>query len=152
MSSGQIVTQVRNIAEELASELGLEVVDVEYVKERGSYFLRIFLDKESGIGLEELEEFARQVSPSIDEVITGSYYLETASPGLDRPLKKDQDYERFSGSLVQLKLFAAIDNRKKFTGTLVGLFEGVVTLIDNEGREWQIPKENIAKANLYVEF
>lgn len=146
----QVCTQ---LAEEVAARQGAEVVDVEYVKEQGQYYLRIFIDKPGGVGLDDCQAFSEEIGALLDEVdpIPSSYSLEISSPGIERPLKKERDFQRFSGRLAAIKTYAPLDGRKNWKGTLQGLEDGHV-LIEVDGDLAKIPISAIAKAHLVAEF
>lgn len=134
---------------------GMELVGVEFVKERGDFFLRVYIDKpEGGVGLDDCEKVSHYLSDELDRVdpIPQRYYLEVASPGLERPLTKAADYQRFAGSGVEVRTFAPVDGTKKFTGTLQGLEDGKVKLtLKDGGREVTIPLDAVSRAKLTVE-
>lgn len=154
MAKQKIEDVVTQLAEPIADEFGLELVDVEFKKEGGSWFLRIFIDKEAGIELEDCEKVSRSLDIKLDEVdpIHQPYHLEVSSPGLERPLKKDKDYERFTGRQIEISTYTTIGGQKKFIGKLLGLGESKVQLVDSKGETKEIPKEQIAKAKLVVEI
>ena len=104
----------------IMEEHQFELVDVEFVKEAGNWFLRAYIDKPGGIGVDDCETVSRRLSDLLDEqdFIEESYILEVSSPGLGRPLKKDKDLERSIGESVDVRLFRAIDRQKEFTGIL----------------------------------
>lgn len=153
LSRKEIEALVAEMAEEIAARQGVEVVDVEYVKERGEYFLRVFIDKPGGVGLDDCQSFSEVLSDRLDEVdpIPGRYSLEVSSPGLERPLKKREDYRRFAGRKVQLRTFAPIDGRKNWQGTLLGL-EGEEIALEVDGKTVRLPLESVARARLLFEF
>ncbi len=134
---------------------GMELVGVEFVKERGQYYLRVYIDKpEGGVGLDDCEKVSHFLSDELDRVdpIPQRYYLEVASPGLERPLTKAADYQRFTGSGVEVRIYAPVDGSKRFLGTLQGLEDGKVRLtLKNGGREVSIPLDAISRAKLTVE-
>ncbi|MCL6561306.1 MAG: ribosome maturation factor RimP [Firmicutes bacterium] len=153
MAKQKITDIIENMALPVVQEAGLELVDVEFVKEGGRWYLRIFIDKPGGVGLEDCQTVSQKMDKLLDEKdpIPQSYSLEVSSPGLERPLKKPGDYERFAGRLVTVTTFAPVGGRKKFTGTLHGLRgEGIVLSAD--GREHVIPLGQVASARLTVEF
>lgn len=152
-SRKEIEALVAEMAHEIAEDQGVEVVDVEYVKERGEYFLRVFIDKPSGVGLQDCQAFSEVLSDRLDEVdpIPGSYSLEISSPGLERPLKKRGDYQRFAGRKIRLRTFAPIDGRKNWQGTLLGLEEEQV-LLEVDGETVKLPLESVARARLLFEL
>ncbi|GAV24541.1 ribosome maturation factor [Carboxydothermus islandicus] len=148
-----IEQKVWPLAERVGGELNLEVVDVEFVKEAGRYFLRIYIDKDEGVDLDDCQNFSERIGVILDEEdpIPQSYYLEVSSPGIERPLKKLADFEKFAGREAQIKTFAAIEGQKQFKGKLLGVRDGQV-VIDAGNGEVQIPLEQIAKANLTFDF
>lgn len=121
--------------------------------------LRLFIDKPEGVTLDDCAAVSRELSEILDveDVIREHYMLEVSSPGLNRPLKKEADYERYAGRLVKVRTFELLadeegNRRKTFLGDLVGLSDGVVTLTLREGQLARIPLDKIAKANLEFEF
>jgi len=152
-SKRRIVEVSTRLAEEVGQRQGVEVVDVEYVKERGEYYLRVFIDKPGGVGLDDCEAFSEAIGELLDEVdpIPGSYSLEISSPGIERPLKKERDFQRFAGRLVAIRTYAPLDGRKNWKGVLHGLREGHV-VIEVEGQAVTIPFASIAKAHLVAEW
>ena len=140
---------VEPTAEKIAREMGLALVDVELVKENTGRFLRFFIDTPEGVDLDALERFHRRILPLMDEVDYD--YMEVASPGADRPLKKPADFERAQGTEVEVRLYKAVEGAKVFTGTLVGLIEGEV-VIDMNGREMHFKKQLVAQVAPIVEM
>ena len=134
-------------------DFAYELVDVEYVKEGYSWILRVFIDKPQGITLEDCESVSKRLSSYLDEQdpIDRSYSLEVSSPGVERPLKKRQDYERFTGSEVFIRTFAPIDGRKKFAGELKGV-AGDDVIVATEAGVLMIPLDKITKAHLVFRF
>jgi len=141
------------LAEEVGAQQGVEVVDVEYVKERGEYFLRVYIDKPGGVTLDDCEAFSVVLGERLDEVdpIPNSYSLEISSPGIERPLKKEADFERFAGRRVAVRTYAPLDGRKNWKGVLHGLSDGHVVL-EVDGQRVTIPLTSIAKAHLVAEW
>ena len=142
-----------------APENGYELSRCEFVKEAGTWFLRVYVDRltEEGYGWmssDDCEIVSRYLSEKLDEEdpISQNYYLEVSSPGLDRPLISDKDFERFRGSRVEVKLYEAIDGKKQLEGELVGLKDGIVTIKDDDGKEISLPKDKAGKINLAVVF
>ncbi len=129
---------------------GYELWDVEYVKEGQDYYLRIYADKEGGITIDELVEISRALEAKIDaeDKIEGAYILEVSSPGLTRPLKKNRDYERSIGKLVDIKLYKAIEGQKELTGTLEANTEEQISVSLEDGRNIDINKNEISMARL----
>ena len=140
---------VEPTAAALAARLGLELVDVELVKENTGRFLRFFFYRPEGIDLDALETFHRGVLPLMEDVDYD--YMEVCSPGADRPLKKPADFERAAGQTVEVRLYRALDGLKSFTGTLVGLREGDV-VIDMDGQERAFPQKSVAQVAPVIEL
>jgi ribosome maturation factor RimP len=137
------------MVEPLIEEKGMELVDVEFVKEGQNWFLRIFIDKENGITLDDCELISRAVSDILDreDPISQSYHLEVSSPGIERPLKKTKDFLRFINNIVEIKTFTPVAGKKKHRGELINADEERITLlIDQE--EMIFPRDKISKANL----
>lgn len=146
-----------SIAQELVTdiveELGLELVDVEYVKEGSDFYLRYYIDKEGGVTIDDCEAVSRRVSDRLDEKdpIKDPYILEVSSPGLGRQLKKDRDFRRSIGQDVDVKLFKQVDGQKEFTGKLTAFDTESVT-IALEKSELALERSNIAKISLTIDF
>ena len=147
---------VENLVEQIAAQMldgtELELVDVEYVKER-DWYLRVYIDKEGGIEIEDCQKVSELLENKLDELdpIKESYYLEVSSPGLDRPLKKEHDFIRHQGDLVELHTFAPVNGQKTFIGTLKKL-ENKMIYLDVEGKEMSFPKDKTSQIKLYLEF
>lgn len=155
MSQGRIVEKVIELANPLAAELGYELVDVEYRKEGSNWVLRCAIDCETGVGINECQRFSEALERLLDtaDPIPGSYLLEVSSPGLERPLRKDGDFVRFAGNMVEIKLSRPLDGRKTYSGILSGVRQAensgsLKIVIDNQGQITEIPREMITKANL----
>ncbi len=140
---------VWKIAEELLAGSGVELVDVEYVKEK-DWYLRVFIDKPEGIGIEDCQALSEKLETRLDEqdVVPEAYMLEVSSPGLDRVLKKPRDFLREQGKAVEVSLYEPIDGEKRIVGTLES-FDGEALIL--EGRK-PIPKGKIAQVRLYIEI
>ena len=151
--------KITELAAELAApaiaEAGCTLWDVEYVKEAGTWYLRILLDKEGGVDILDCEEISRKVSDLLDEVdpIEGSYTLEVGSAGAERALKRPSDFQRFMGSPVLVKLYRAREGQKEFPGYLKGYDEasGEVTVTVGS-RDLVFPRQETALVRLRVEF
>ena len=144
-----LVEKVSALVQPIADELNYELYYVEYVKESGENFLRIYIDKEEGsISLTDCETLSSRVSTMLDEEdpLPDSYYLEVSSPGLNRGLYNDKHYNRFVGREVEIKLSGAVNGSKNFNGILKGVTED--SIIINNGEDVTIPKNKIKKANL----
>ena len=153
--------KVTEIVEEMAApileELNLELVEVEYVKEGRNWFLRVYIDKENGVDIEECGIVSEKLSEKLDEKdpISNNYFLEVSSPGAERPLKKDSDFIKAVGKNVHIKTYEPIDNEKEFEGILKS-FDGDTVIIEikikTRKKELVIPYDKIAKARLAVSF
>ncbi|MCZ8512329.1 ribosome maturation factor RimP [Paenibacillus filicis] len=154
MSSAQ---QIKSIVEELVqsflNENGFELVDVEYVKEGGNWFLRVYVDKESGIDIDDCGRISEYLSAKLDEKdpIEGAYFLEVSSPGAERPLKKTQDYHKAVGEHVFVTTYEPIDGLKEFEGTLHSFDEETV-VIEMGKKKISIPFGKVASARLAILF
>ncbi|MBB6452885.1 ribosome maturation factor RimP [Salirhabdus euzebyi] len=153
--------KVTEITEELVmpilEEMQLELVDVEFAKEGKNWYLRVFVDKEGGVDIEECGKVSEQLSEKLDEEepIADPYYLEVSSPGVERPLKKEEDFKRNQGKNVYVKLYQAIDGEKEFEGVLQSFENDIVTIEVKEKtrkKKVEIPFDSIAKARLAVTF
>ncbi len=157
----QVTEQIEKLIQPLLEDLGCELVDLEYQREQRGWVLRFFLDKVGGINLDDCAMASREISSLLDveNVINTAYSLEVSSPGIERPLKKPEDFKRFSGQLAKIKTLDSIDpdasgkNRKTFIGTLSGL-EGddILLILKNTTDAIRIPLQQIDKANLKHEF
>ena len=138
----------------LMEENNFELVDVEYVKEAGTWYLRAYIDKEGGIAVDDCEVISRKLSDWLDkeDFIDDSYILEVSSPGLGRPLKKEKDYVRSMGREVEVRLYKAIDRQKEITGTLSAYDDKTVTLTMEDGSEAVFEKADIALIRLALDF
>jgi len=136
--------------ERIVAFAGLELVQLEARRESGGTVLRLYIDREGGVTLDDCAKISRQVSAELDadDPIPGRYTLEVSSPGLDRPLSKDRDFERFSGNTVRIVTAAPLDGQRHFKGRLNGLADGSVHLVLEDGREIAIPRDLMTSARL----
>ena len=150
MTRTEIEDKVLAIVESLIQGSAMEVVDVEYVQER-DWYLRIFIDKPEGVGIDDCEQLSRAVEPILDELdfLKQAYYLEVSSPGLDRVLRRDKDFVRYAGRLVDLKFFQPQAGVKQLTGTLNGLCDGQIRVVVN-GQEQSFRREEVAQVRLHI--
>ena len=149
----KITETVWQLAEPVVRENGVELWDVEFVKEAGTQYLRVYIDKPEGICVDDCEAVSRALDPILDEAdpIPCSYVFEVASAGIDRELKRPSDFEKFMGSQVEIKLYQALNGRKVYVGELAGYDQGNVTVLVN-GKELELKKPMIAQVRLYVEI
>ena len=159
MAKLKVTDVVLDLAQPIAADNGCEVVDVEFKKEGADYFLRVFIDLiDAGEGrtvsLNECEVVSRALSTALDKAdpIEQAYMLEVSSPGLDRPLKKDADFEKFSGRLVDVGLYRPQNGSKTVTGTLQGLEDGEIVLSLDDGSQRRIARTDAASVKLAVVF
>ena len=154
MNKKQIVDEVTNYLEPILAKFNFELVDVEFVKEGPSYFLRIYIYKEGGVTIEDCRITSRAIEEVLDEkdIIEPAYMLEVSSPGLDRVLKKDKDFERFNGHVVDVKLYTPINKQKMIQGELVSKTEETLTLCDVDGETIEIPMKNVVVVRLAILF
>ena len=147
--ANRVEEAVEKIAEEILANTDYELVDVEYVKER-DWFLRVYIDKEGGIGLDDCQEVSGLLDEKLEElnIINDRYILEVSSPGLDRALKKEKDFKREMGKVVDITLYKAIDGEKMITGKLTGYTQDIITI--DETRE--IALKDIALVRLHIDF
>ena len=131
----------------------LELVDVEYKKEGKNWVLRVYIDREGGVALEDCQKVSRLAGDliEVEDVIEPVYTLEVSSPGLNRVLKKEKDFHKYSGKKINVQCHAPMDGRKKFTGILTGFIDQSIYL-EMDGQQYTIPLSLVAKANLVIEF
>lgn len=146
---------IQNDIEQLISpsveEMGYELWGCEYISQGSRSMLRIYIDKQDGIGIEDCEQVSRQISAILDvnDPISGHYSLEVSSPGIPRPLFKEDQYNRYLGFEVGIKLYKLVDGKRKFEGTIKAVRDHVLVL-DIAGVEQEFNFSNIVKANLTV--
>lgn len=153
LSTSTIKTAVEAMVQPYLNDNGFELVDIEYIKEGSNWFLRIFVDKEDGIDIDECGRISEYVSEQLDnnDPISGAYFLEVSSPGAERPLKKPEDVSKAVGKYVFLTTYEPIDGSKEFEGTLLS-FDGETVLISVGKKEHVIPYNKVAGARLAIQF
>ncbi len=124
---------------------------MEFVKEGANWYLRVYIDKEGGVTIDDCEAVSRALEAKLDEAdpIEQAYILEVSSPGIDRPLKKDEDFVKYQGEMIDVKLYKAQEGRKQFQGKLLGLADGVVSL-EEDGKIFAFERKDIASVRLAV--
>ena len=149
----KVTDTVAQLALPFVQEAGCSLWDVEYVKEAGSWFLRIFIDKEEGVSIRACEAVSRPLSDALDEAdpIEGSYVLEVSSAGADRVLKKEEHFQQFVGTEVEVRLYRPREGKKEFVGDLVSWEDGNVTLT-MAGEQVLFEKKEVAQVRLYPRF
>lgn len=152
MTEREIVERVRAMIHPIVLNEGMEVVDIEYRRESGGWILRLILDKEGGVTLDDCTRVSQEVGRSLDveDILQTSYTLEVSSPGLTRPLKTEKDFMKYLHRWVKVKTVDPIQNRRRFKGKLLGVSENEVE-IEVEREIFQIPLSNVAKANLEID-
>ncbi|WP_294157645.1 ribosome maturation factor RimP [uncultured Selenomonas sp.] len=151
MAKQQVEEQVFSIVEEILKDQDvIELVDVEYVRER-DWYLRVFIDKAGGIEIDDCQALSERLEKILDEknLIADSYILEVSSPGLDRQLKKPRDFVREQGKAVDVTLYAPEDGKKEFTGVLEG-FDEVAKTVTIDGTAWPLAKLSVIR--LHIDF
>lgn len=150
----KIVDLVRSFAEPVVLENGCTLWDVEYVREGADWFLRLYIDKDGGVDINDCERISRAVDPILDEKdpVPDSYHFEVCSAGLERTLKRPTDFERFLGSAVLVRLYRPKDGSKEFAGKLEGYEDGNITILLQNGKQLTFEKSEVALVRLRVEF
>lgn len=146
--------QTETLLNPIVTGFGFELVDVEYVKEAGTWYLRAYIDKPGGITVDDCEKVSRVFSDILDEkdYIEDSYIFEVSSPGLGRPLKKEKDFQRSLGEEVELRTFRAVDRQKEFVGVLHAFDKETVTLAYEDDTIQTFERSNIALIRLALDF
>ena len=144
------VREAEKIAQQIADEQNVELVDVELVKEPTGHFLRFYIEKPDGISLNELETFHRRIQPLVETVAYD--FMEVSSPGVDRPLKSERDFARAEGLEVELKTYRPVNGAKQFFGDLIGLKDGVISILTKGGETLAFAKKDVAIVRPVIEF
>ena len=145
--------QVALLVEPIIREKGLELVNVEYIREGAHWYLRLYIDKDGGVDMDDCSGISHMVSEMLDQKnpILQAYMLEVSSPGLERPLKKDEDFIRFQGSLVTVHTKSPFQGYKEFSGNLIGLINDEIVL-EYEDKRVAIPRTLAKKTHLALDF
>lgn len=147
----KITDRVTEIAQPVVEQEGCSLWSVEYVKEAGTRYLRIYIDKQGGVDIDDCERISRRLDPILDETdpIPESYVFEVGSAGIDRELKRPGDFEAFLGSEVEVRLYQPVNGQKTFIGTLLGYTDGT-TEIEVKGKKLSFTKSQTALVKLYA--
>ena len=147
-------TRTEELITPILDRMNFELVDVEYVKEGGTWYLRAYIDKEGGMTVNDCEAVAREMNEILDreDFVEDSYVFEVSSPGLGRPLKKEKDYIRSMGKEVEIRTYRAINREKEFYGILSAYDENTVTIKTEDGTEMTFEKSDIALIRLAFDF
>jgi ribosome maturation factor RimP len=145
--------RVFELIEPLLYDIGYELVEVEYLSMYGRWVLRLYIDKENGVTIDDCADVSRQLGDIIDvkEIIDHEYVLEVSSPGLNRPLRREKDFLRVIGSTIKIKMKQAVNGQKNFTGVLKNCADGTVVL-GSSGNIIELPFEGIEKSNMVYDF
>lgn len=151
--SKQLIEELKKYFEKDISDLGYELVDIEFVTEAGERYLRFYIYNEEGIGIDDCEKVSTFVDPKLDELdlISSSYYLEVSSPDLSRPLKTDADLRRNLGVILDISLYRKIDNLKEYRGELVDFNDETITLMINEDKK-EFNRKDVSKVEVAIIF
>ncbi|MGX7014401.1 ribosome maturation factor RimP [Vagococcus silagei] len=154
-----VVDVVSDLVQPIMEHNSFELVDIEYVKEGKNWFLRVFIDKEGGIDINECALVSEQLGEKLDTIdpdpIPHPYFLEVSSPGAERPLKKETDYEKAIGEYINVSLYQTVEGEKQFQGYLKELTPDQLTLtvtVKTREKEMTFDRKNIAKARLAIKF
>ena len=147
-------SKTEELLEPIVAEAGFELVDVEYVKEAGTWYLRAYIDKPGGITVDDCEAVSRKFSDILDEkdYIEDSYIFEVSSPGLGRPLKKEKDFQRSLGEDVEIRTYRPIEGQKEFEGVLKAFDKNIVTIAYEDDTEQVFQRNEIALIRLALDF
>lgn len=152
MNIDNLKTKIREIIEPIIKDMGIELDDIELMKIGSKFLLRIFIEKEGGITIDDCERVSREIEAQLDvqDPIPSSYILEVSSPGLDRPLRRPEDFKRFCGKTVRVVTSMAIENQTFFIGEIINAGDDNIVLLLPEGKNVTIPYENISKARVEI--
>lgn len=141
------------LIEPVVNGMGFQVAEIEYVAHAKSHILRVYIDHENGVNIDDCGKVSTQLSGVLDveEPISGHYSLEVSSPGLDRPLRKAADFERFSGQIVKIKMATPVGDRRNFKGTLLGITDNIVS-VEVDGETYELSLGGIEKARIVPVF
>lgn len=153
MAKKAIEESAAAFARPIAEKHDFELVDTEFVKEGANWYLRVYIDKPGGVTLDDCQAVSEELSEKLDETdpIKQSYYLEVSSPGLERPLKTERDFEKYRGETVELKLFQPVNGKKVLEGELLGLVEGRIGIKQGE-EELYFEKESVSTVRRTIKF
>ena len=154
--SGSVSTEkkLEEMLRPVVEGMGFEIVDVEFVKEGPNWYLRVFVDKEGGVTIDDCELISKEVEKILDEndPIEQAYFLEISSPGIDRPLKKKEDFIKFNGETIDIKLYKSFEGSKEYTGKLVNYDDDGTVTIEADKKEISFAGKDIASVRLAVIF
>ncbi len=156
MNKTSIISRTENLLKDILKDKEINLVEVDYVKENNIYYLKVYLDTDKGITIDECSEVSRELSKLLDdeEFIENSYFLEVSSPGIDRPFKSVEDYGKNINEIIEINLYAKKNNQKKFIGKLINIAKDSITIeIDDKDKSKYIFNfDEISKANKHIDF
>ena len=143
---------ITNLLTPIVEAQGVSLYDIEFIKEGSARILRLYIDKDSGVDLEDCEKVSRAAEEVLDaqDPIPTAYYLEVSSPGIERKLSKPEHFAKYTGHKVALRLYAPVEGRKKFTGLLAGYENGNITLTNEDGTNHHFQQSQISACKLVV--
>ncbi len=153
MKFDRLLDEIRELTEPMLQAEGLELVDLEYQREARGWVLRFYIDRQGGVTIDDCAAMSSELGTVLEvrDVIPNPYVLEVSSPGLTRPLKKPEHFNQFRNKVIKVKTFRPLEGRRNFKGVLLGLEDETVRL-EADGRIYEIPFQDIAKANLELEI
>ena len=153
MQTKDIIKKVEDYVLPIIEQNNYELVEVEFTKEGANYYLRLYVDKEGCFSIDDCEKVSRYLEQKLeeDDFIEKAYILEVSSPGIDRVLKKDSEYQKYKGRIVDVKLYKPIDKVKEFQGELIGLIDEKIVINEN-GKEYSFDRKDVASCRLAVIF
>jgi ribosome maturation factor RimP len=154
MAKKNIEETVTELVLPIVLSKSFELVDVEFVKEGTNWYLRIYIDKEGGINIDDCQSVSEDLSQKLDEIdpIKQSYFLEVSSPGLERQLKREKDFEKFKGETVEVKLYQPFEGKKVFEGELIGLVNNVISIKYGTETILNFEKEKVISVRRVIKF
>ncbi|MTI70001.1 MAG: ribosome maturation factor RimP [Firmicutes bacterium] len=154
MDKNKVESITKDIAIPISEDMNLDLVDVEYVKEGSHMYLRVYIDKPGGISIEDCQNISQKISEKLDKIdpIKENYFLEVSSPGLDRPLKTDEDLNKNIGKDIEVSLYKSINGKKKYIGNLLDISKEEIEIEDEDLGKCKLNRKIIAKINLAVKF
>lgn len=143
-----VTKEVTQLAQPIIENLNMDLVDTEYIKEGSKWVLRLYIDKDGGVDLDDCQQVSEALNDLLDsaDIIKTPYTFEVSSPGLDRPLKTDKDFKRYKGELVEVHLYAPMEGSKLYTGTLNERVDGTISIVC-DGKELSFAEKDVAKIN-----
>lgn len=153
MNKEEILNKIESVCTPALDELGYELIEWEYTNEQGRWIIRLYIDKDGGVSIDDCERASRSLEDLVDVEldIKHAYSLEVSSPGIYRPLRRKQDFEKFKGATIKLKTKYPLDGRSNYKGVIEDVSEDAVSMVV-DGMRYKIPFESLAKANLTEDF